>query len=124
MTENKPKKLAAIFFKNESGAEPVRDWLKELPKIDRQEIGIDIQTVQYGWPLGMPLVENLGKGIWEVRTKLKSQRIARVLFFMDQDAMILVNGFIKKTQKTPDDEKALALKRKQLYQKAQKKVKG
>ena len=98
------------------GKEPVREWLKELPKVDKKLIGEDLKTLQFGWPLGMPLVDHLGMGLWEIRTKLTSGRIARIIFFMDDNTMILVNGFIKKTQKTPTQELELARKRKRQYE--------
>lgn len=110
------KKLDVVFYRTETGVEPVRDWLRELPKADKSAIGTDIKTVQFGWPLGMPLVDSLGHGLWEIRIKLMSRRIARVIFFMDGHTMVLVNGFIKKTQKTPPAELALARKRKRLYE--------
>jgi phage-related protein len=99
--------LGARFFRNDAGSEPVRDWLKELPVMERKAIGEDIKTVQFGWPLGMPLVAHLGTGIWEVRTRL-SNRIARVFFVLDGDTMVLLHGFIKKDQKTPGPELDLA----------------
>jgi phage-related protein len=110
------KKLEVFFYKTEIGSEPVREWLKGLIKADKKAIGEDIKTVQFGWPLGMPLVRYLGHGLWEVRTKLSGKRIARILFFMDENALILVNGFIKKTQKTPKAELELAQKRKRCYE--------
>ena len=85
----------------------MRNWLKDLPVVERKAIGEDIKTVQFGWPLGMPLVDHLESGIWEVRTRL-STRIARVLFVLDGDTMVLLHGFIKKEQKTPKPELDLA----------------
>jgi phage-related protein len=102
--------LRARFFMTDAGGEPVRDWLKDLPVIERKAIGEDIKTVQFGWPLGMPLVDHLDSGIWEVRTRL-SNRIARVLFALDGDVMVLLHGFIKKEQKTPKPELDLAKER-------------
>lgn len=99
--------LAARFFRTDAGGEPVRDWLKDLPVAERKAIGEDIKTVQFGWPLGMPLVAHLGDGIWEVRTRLSS-RIARILFVLEGDVMVLLHGFIKKEQKTPKPELDLA----------------
>ena len=92
--------LDVRFFVTDSGSEPVREWLKDLPAIERKVIGEDIKTVQLGWPLGMPLVRNLGDGIWEVRIKLEN-RIVRVLFALDKSTMVLLHGFIKKQQATP-----------------------
>ena len=102
--------LQVKFFRQESGREPVRDWLKSLPAEDRKLIGEDIKTVQWGWPLGMPLVRILGDGLWEVRTDLKG-RIARVLFCTHDDHIVLLHGFIKKTGKTPDKDIRLARQR-------------
>lgn len=108
-------RLEAIFYRTELGAEPVKEWLKKLPKVDKKTIGEDIRTVQVGWPMGMPLVDSLSDGLWEVRTKLSGGRIARIIFFMDNKTMVLVHGFIKKTTKTPKQELELARKRKRLY---------
>ena len=109
-----PGRLAAVFFQTETGREPVREWLKALPKEERRIIGEDIMTVQFRWPLGMPLVDNLGSGIWEIRSRL-ANRIARTLFFVHQGEIILLHGFIKKTKKTPNEDRALALRRKNAY---------
>lgn len=101
-------KLNCVFYRQASGDEPVRAWLKALkPDADRKIVGADILAVQYGWPLGLPLVDNLGGGIWEVRSKLRN-RIARVLFVIEDGAMILLHGFIKKVQRTPVQELEIA----------------
>lgn len=109
------KKLDAVFFKTNSGAEPVREWLKALPNADKQAIGNNIKTVQYGWPLGMPLVDYLADGLWEVRIKLTGNRIARIVFFISEHTMILVHGFMKKTKTTPHSDLNLAKARKKQY---------
>jgi len=59
----------------------------------------------------MPLCRALGQGLWEVRSALPSRRIARLLFFVHDDLIGVVHGFIKKTQKTPADDLELARKR-------------
>jgi len=102
--------LSVRFFATDAGSEPVREWLKGLSAQDRKTIGEDIKTVQFGWPLGMPLVDHLEGDIWEVRIKLDN-RIARVLFVIDKHTMILLHGFIKKSQKTPKPEIDLAKQR-------------
>ncbi len=107
--------LNVVFYYTASGTEPVRTWLKTLSKTDRTIIGEDIKTVQFGWPLGMPLVDSLGHGLWEVRSKLPERRIARVIFFMDTNTMVLVNGFFKKTWRIPKVELELSIKRKKQY---------
>lgn len=103
--------VEVVFYSTGKGTEPVREWIKSLTRDDTKIIGEDIKTVQLGWPLGMPLVDSLGNSLWEVRSKLSSNRIARIIFFMHQNSMILLNGFIKKTQQTPKNEIALATRR-------------
>ncbi len=107
-------KLNVVFFQSEAKVEPVRKWLKSLPAERRKIIGEDIKTVQFGWPLGMPLVEKLAPYLWEVRCKIPGG-IARVLFTVDGDTMILLHGFIKKSQKIPQQELKVAKSRLKLY---------
>ncbi len=104
------RKIPAIFFRRSSGDEPVRDWLITLDKLDRQTIGEDIAYVQYKWPIGKPKVDHLRGPIWEVRSKIGNQ-IARVLFAVEAYEMILLHGFIKKTQQTNPADIELAIKR-------------
>jgi len=105
------KRLPAQFYRTEGGREPVREWLHGLDAADRKVIGGDISDVEFSWPIGMPLVRSLGQGIWEVRSSLSSGRIARVLFYVESDYMVLLHGFMKRTQKTPQQEIDLAIKR-------------
>jgi phage-related protein len=105
------KRLPARFYRTPNGREPVRDWLKELPPEDRRIIGEDIKDVEFAWPLGLPLVRSLGRNLWEVRCSLTQGRIARIIFCVTHSQMVLLHGFIKKTQKTPIQEIDLALKR-------------
>jgi len=107
----RPKRLPARFYRSDSGREPVRDWLKSLPPEDRRIIGEDIKDVEFSWPIGMPLVRSLSRELWEVRSNLPHKRIARVIFCVEQDSMVLLHGFMKKTQKTPKQDIDLALKR-------------
>jgi phage-related protein len=92
--------LSVRFFATSAGNEPVREWLLELTRDDRRAVGSDIKTAQYGWPLGMPLIRKLEPGLWEVRSHVAAG-IARVLFTVDGSAMVLLHGFVKKSQKTP-----------------------
>jgi len=95
----------------------VRKWLKGLPPEDRKRIGEDIKTVEFGWPVGMPICRAMGRGIYEVRTSLDQNRIARVLFYIDKKSrIVLLHGFIKKTQKTPGDDLDLAKANKAKHQ--------
>jgi phage-related protein len=106
--------LTAIFYRTAAGNEPVREWLQSLTKMEKFRIGVDIWKVQSEWPIGMPHVRPLGNGLHEVRSNLP-QGIARVLFTVDGNDMILLHGFIKKTQKTPPEALALAEKRRHDY---------
>src|SRR5258708_34512570 len=101
-----PRKIPVVFYRTLGGAEVVRDWLRSLDDADRQAVGLDLMRVQYRWPVGMPLCRALGDGLWEGRTSLPSNRIARVLFVVQQGRILVLHGFIKNTQKTPPDELA------------------
>jgi len=107
------RQLDVVFFRTAGGTEPVRDWLLSLNKAERKIIGDDILKVQYCWPIGRPLVGNLGDGLWEVRSRL-ANRIARTIFYLETHTMVLLHGFIKKTQKTPKKDLDLAIARKKL----------
>ena len=116
---SKPRPLPCVFFRTAAGNEPVREWLERLPEYERKQIGTDILAVQFGWPLGLPLVNSLGDGLWEVRTRMPA-RTARTLFIVHDETIILVHGFIKKTRTTPTAELALARRRKHAYEQVQK----
>lgn len=115
--ESQGKRVPAIFYRTEAGGEPVRDWLRGLSPENRKLIGEDIKTVEFGWPIGMPVCKPLGDGIYEVRTSLTQNRIARVLFYIDkQSRMVLLHGFIKKTRKTHSEDLDLARSNKNKHQ--------
>ena len=105
------KIISVRFYRTANGAEPVRAWLLALSIENRKAVGQDIKTVEYGWPLGMPLVRKMGTDLWEVRVRLSGNQIARVLFTVYQSSMVLLHGFIKKSQKTPASDLQLAKKR-------------
>lgn len=107
------KVLPARFFETETGREPVKEWLLEMAPEDRKTIGDDIRVAEFGWPIGMPLCRAIRghKGLWEIRVDLPRGRIARVFFCVHEESMVLLHGFIKKSQKTPNNDMALAVKR-------------
>lgn len=108
---NIPPILSVRFFRTDAGNEPVREWLTDLPKEHKRLIGTDIKTVQFGWPIGMPMVRKLDNAPWEVRTTL-GDTIARVIFTVVEAEMVLLHGFIKKSQKTPAIDLQTAKQRK------------
>lgn len=109
---DRTKKLPARFYINAMGRNTVREWILELSSADRYIIGKDIQKVEFEWPLGRPHCALLGNGLWEIRSHLDSSRIARIIFCMGDGHMILLHGFIKKTQKLLQADIDIALKRK------------
>jgi phage-related protein len=118
MLAGNSKIVSVAFYAAAGGGEPVRDWLLKLDKVDKTAIGTDIKTVEYGWPLGMPLVRSMVgcDRLWEVRISLPGNRIARVLFTVHKNRMILLHGFIKKSKTTPNADLVLADKRKREIQ--------
>jgi phage-related protein len=111
MAADRLTEIPVVFYRTAGGGEPVRDWLRNLSAEDRRTIGADLATVQVGWPIGMPLCRSLGAGPWEVRSHLSSNRTARLVFFVTEGRVGVLHGFIKKTQKTPPAEIAVAQKR-------------
>lgn len=105
------KRLPAAFYSTASGKEPLREWLLGLSDEDRRIIGQDIATAEFGWPIGMPTCKAMGGGLFEIRSNLTGGRIARVLFCIEGEQMVLLHGFIKKSQKTPKPDLTLATKR-------------
>jgi len=98
------RRFPAFFFRTEAGNEPVREWLRSLPREERRVIGLDLQRLEHRWPVGMPLSRPLGEGLHELRSNLPGGRTARLLFFAAAGELIVVAGFLKKTGKTPKVE--------------------
>lgn len=92
----------------------MRDWLLGLTKDEMKSIGADILAVQWKWPVGKPLVDSMGQGLWEVRSSL-GERIARVFFIVYHEEIILLHGIIKKGRTAPAHEIDLARKRQAIY---------
>jgi phage-related protein len=113
---DRSKKLVARFFESASGNKPVRSWLLDLDANDRRTIGKDVQKVEFGWPIGRPHCAPLSHGLWEVRSDLAGNRIARIIFAIVDGEMVLLHGFIKKTQKTEKADLNLALRRRKELQ--------
>ncbi len=105
--------MPARFFESDAGNVPVREWLLSLDPEDRKTIGDDIRAAEFGWPVGMPLCRSIKgrKGLWEIRSSLAGGRIARVLFCAHEGEMILLHGFMKKSQKTRERELDVAVRR-------------
>ncbi len=118
MSKNNRKKVPASFYRSANGNEPVREWLLEQTKEDRKAIGADIQTLEFGWPIGMPVCRPMKDGLYEVRTSLDGGRIARVMFCFFNDEIVLLHGFMKKSESTPKHDLDLAKKRKRNIEKA------
>jgi phage-related protein len=116
LSEN-AKRVPAIFYRTESGNEPLRNWLKAMAQEDRRLIGEDIKTVEFGWPVGMPTCRPLGDGLYEARTNLSSNRIARIFFYIDaRQRMVLLHGIVKKTRQAPEADLKLARQNKRKHE--------
>ena len=97
------KKLPARFYRNIKGNEPVREWLNRLTQSERQVIGKDIQKVEFGWPLGLPVCRPLGEGLWEVRSDLPSQLHRAGALLHRRGSDVLTSWLY---QENPEDTKA------------------
>ena len=112
------KRVPLVFFRTESGSEPVLEWLRELPRADRRIAGAGLKDLEFGWPIGMPLCRALGQGLFELRVSLRSRRIARVMVCVHDGELVALHAFIKKTQKTPAADMTLARSRKRQLERA------
>ncbi len=112
MKKDQPRKIPLVFFRTVAGGEPVRDWLKGLPEVERHAIGKDLLRAQWRWPVGMQVCRPLGGGLWEIRTELPTKKSSRVLVCLYRDHLVALHRFIKKTRKTPDEDLEIARKRK------------
>jgi phage-related protein len=111
MAKEPHPEIPVRFYRSAAGSEPVLEWLRSLNREDRRAIGLDLMRIQLGWPVGMPLVRSLKGGLWEMRSRLPSQRTARLLLCFHENKLVVLHGFIKKTQKTPIEDLALAKRR-------------
>jgi hypothetical protein len=99
--EKTPRKVPLVFFRNDVGSEPVRDWLKGLDEAERRAIGIDLLRTQWRWPVSMPLCRPMGMGLWEIRTNLPSKRTARVLICFYRDCLVAFMDSLRKLGPLP-----------------------
>ncbi len=101
------------FYETPSGRPVILEWLRSFDKPDRAILGFDLERVQLGFPMGLPLCRSLGGGLWEVRSSLGGNREVRMIFFheTEQKMLVVVHGFIKKSQKTPKADIEIASRR-------------
>lgn len=64
MGKEQSPEMPVRFYRTEAGGSPVLDWLRGLDKDDRHAIALDLMRVQFGWPIGRPLVGSLKDGLW------------------------------------------------------------
>lgn len=110
MEEKIKPKLRVKFYKTPNGNEPVREWLQSLSKETKKIVGEDIRVAQIVWPQGMPLVKHIESKIWELRSTIPNG-IVRIFFTVKNENIVLLHSFVKKTQKTPQQELEIARKR-------------
>jgi len=111
MANDQAPEVPVRFYRSSTGRGPVLEWLRSLDREDRRAIGLDLMRVQFGWPIGMSLVHSLKDGLWEVRSSLPSRKIARLILCFHHQTLVVLHGFIKKTQTTPAEELDLAKRR-------------
>jgi phage-related protein len=113
------KKISAYFYRNDNGKMPVREWILGFSPKDKKIIGEDIKTVEFGWPIGMPTVRPMGNKLFEVRSDLVDGSDVRIFFTIYKSSMILLHGYFKTTNKTPNRELRLARDRLKKFSKTQ-----
>lgn len=81
-----------------------------MDRDSRRSVGEDIKTLQFGWPVGMPLARKMADDLWELRSAI-STGIVRTFFTIHDETIVLPHGFMKKSQKTPPNELTIAKRR-------------
>lgn len=109
--------LTVKFYRTDGGNEPVRDWLRNLDGDDKKIIGRDILVVQMTFPNSPSILKPLGDSLWEIKSELGSKRISRIIITTHNNQIVILHGFIKKTQKIPKRALDLAKKRKSVFKK-------
>jgi phage-related protein len=109
--------LPLVFYSTPAGNDVVLNLIRTLDPADRRVIGEDLKTLQFRHPLGLPLSRPLGKGLSELRSSLPSGREFRLFYCFDRETsqLIVLHGFIKKSQRTPDKEMRIARDRQQEF---------
>lgn len=119
MDRSRLKRVQAFFFATDTGHEPVREWLMELDRDDRRELGRSLMTLEFGWPIGMPLARAMGQGLHELRVAISGGRNARVFFYVDrQQFVVLLHATIKRTRTTPKRDLDIARLRMRQHQRS------
>gem|GEM_PF-136972 len=108
---NRPSAFLLCSFVPLLGQNRSGSGFNSLPREDRRTIGADLRTLEWGWPVGMPICRPLEKGLWEVRSNLSDGRIGRMIFSIKEGKMVILHGFIKKSQRTPRRDIDLAINR-------------
>jgi len=109
--EDSPKQLPAAFYRSPAGTEPVRDWLKELSAVDRPTLGYDTAWLKLDGRWECHSADRLARAFGKSEAHSAATGFARVIFCVAHGRMILLHGFIKKTQKTPQSDLELARRR-------------
>jgi phage-related protein len=111
LPEERRREILVRFYCTENGREPALEWLRSLDREDRRAVGYDLMRVPLGWPIGMPLMRSMKEGLWEIRSQLPSRRIARLMICFQENKLVVLHGFVKKTRSTPAEDLALAKRR-------------
>ena len=111
MTQEQAPEVPVRFYRSATGREPVLEGLRALDRKDRRAIGLDLMRVQFGWPIGMPLVRSLKDGLLGGAFSSAGPEDSSFDTVLPPETLVVLHGFIKKTKKTPAEEIELAKRR-------------
>lgn len=98
-----------VFYRDEQGNSPVRDFLRTLDEEAQQSIGWAIEQLRLrNVTARQPLVRHLEGKLWELRRESKTNIYRVIYFFFTGRRIVLLHGFQKKTQRTPRQELTIA----------------
>lgn len=110
------------FYSLDNGRKPAREFIYQIQneKLKAKVLRSLKLLEMFGNQLGEPDSCYLRQGIFELRTKHSNNIVRTLYFFQKKKIIIVTNSFIKKSQKTPQEEIEIAIERKKEYEKKSK----
>jgi len=110
-------KTEVVFFREESGAVPLVEWLDRLQAqaAERCVAGL-VSLSESGHELRRPTSAHLGSGIFELRIKVRGLNLRILYFFKGRTAVVVSHGFVKQRANVPDREMRRALLNRQKFE--------
>ena len=108
--------MKVVYFVTESGRRPAEEFVKSLNVRSKEKFFSAVELLEeFGKELPSPHAKYIGDEVFELRFEGVEGSVRVLYFFFDGEKAVLTNGFIKKSNKTPKNEKETAVNRRQIY---------